>query len=275
MNAGTNAGAVRLWVPGDWNGFFGLFTNVLLNVIVLTGLCLGVVQLPADTVFGRILPALGIALPLGNLFYAYLAWKLAKAEGRSDVTAMPYGPSVPHMFIVVFLVMLPVYLETKDAQSRLAGRPGLVLHHRRHRAARRLHRAAIARADAARRDARHAGRHLGGLHLDAPGVPALGDAVDRPGVLCDRADRLDRQRAVAGRPAGRPGRGDRRCGDRLDRVVRRLERLHAGRRGEQIVRAVRLAPAGVLRPMSGPAWPRWRRCWPRRSRWASTTSPRR
>ena len=107
MSTGANVGAVRLWVPGDWNGFFGLFTNVLLNVIVLTGLCLGVVQLPADTVFGRILPALGIALPLGNLFYAYLAWQLGKAEGRSDVTAMPYGPSVPHMFIVVFLIMLP------------------------------------------------------------------------------------------------------------------------------------------------------------------------
>jgi AGZA family xanthine/uracil permease-like MFS transporter len=26
------------WVAGDWNGFFGLFTNVALNVIVLTGL---------------------------------------------------------------------------------------------------------------------------------------------------------------------------------------------------------------------------------------------
>ena len=86
MNAGTNAGAVRVWVPGDWNGFFGLFTNVLLNVIVLTGLCLGVVQLPADTVFGRILPALGIALPLGNLFYAYLAWQLG--------TLGPYGIAV-------------------------------------------------------------------------------------------------------------------------------------------------------------------------------------
>jgi AGZA family xanthine/uracil permease-like MFS transporter len=108
------ATAPRLWVSGDLNGFFGLFTNVLLNVIVLTGLCLGVVQLPADTVFGRILPALGIALPLGNLFYAYLAWQLAKSEGRSDVTAMPYGPSVPHMFIVVFLIMLPTYLTTKN-----------------------------------------------------------------------------------------------------------------------------------------------------------------
>jgi AGZA family xanthine/uracil permease-like MFS transporter len=120
---GVTAPAPRLWVVGDLNGFFGLFTNVLLNVIVLTGLCLGVVQLPADTVFGRILPALGIALPIGNLFYADLAWQLSKQEGRNDVTAMPYGPSVPHMFIVVFLIMLPTYLATKD--PLVAWRAGL------------------------------------------------------------------------------------------------------------------------------------------------------
>ncbi len=119
----TAAAQIRWWVPGDWNGFFGLFTNVVLNVIVLTGLCLGVVSLPADTVFGRILPALGIALPIGNLYYAYLAYKLAQKEGRSDVTAMPYGPSVPHMFIVVFVIMLPVYLKTKDPM--LAWQAGL------------------------------------------------------------------------------------------------------------------------------------------------------
>ena len=114
----------RLWVAGDLNAFFGLFTNVLLNVLVLSGLALFVVQMPNETVYGRILPALGIALPLGNLFYAYLAWKLARREGRDTVTAMPYGPSVPHMFIVVFVVMLPTYLSTRDAI--LAWKLGLV-----------------------------------------------------------------------------------------------------------------------------------------------------
>jgi AGZA family xanthine/uracil permease-like MFS transporter len=84
------------WVPGDWNGFFGLFTNVALNFIVLTGFCLGVVKMPDDIVFGRVLPALGIALPIGNLFYAWLAYQLSRKEGRGDVTALPYGPSVPH-----------------------------------------------------------------------------------------------------------------------------------------------------------------------------------
>jgi AGZA family xanthine/uracil permease-like MFS transporter len=114
VTATTDAFRPKLWVAGDLNAFFGLGTNVLLNVLVLAGLALGVVQLPTDTVFGRILPALGIALPLGNLFYAYLAYRLAKQTGRSDVAAMPYGPSVPHMFIVIFVIALPVFLKTND-----------------------------------------------------------------------------------------------------------------------------------------------------------------
>ena len=69
----------KLWVPGDWNAFFGLGTNVLLNVLVLSGLMLFVIKLDPDTiVFGRILPALAIALPLGNIWYAFLAYRLAQ-----------------------------------------------------------------------------------------------------------------------------------------------------------------------------------------------------
>ena len=107
----------KLWVPGDWNAFFGLGTNVLLNVLVLSGLMLFVIQVPADTVYGRILPALAIALPLGNLWYAYLAYRLSQKEGRGDVAAMPYGPSVPHYFFVTFVIMLPVLLRTNDVMQ--------------------------------------------------------------------------------------------------------------------------------------------------------------
>ena len=110
MTSATSAFKPRLWVPGDWNAFFGLGTNVLLNVLVLSGLALGVVGLSDDIVFGRILPALAIALPLGNLFYAFLAYRLSQREGRDDVAAMPYGPSVPHYFFVTFVVMLPIVL---------------------------------------------------------------------------------------------------------------------------------------------------------------------
>ena len=106
--------ALPFWTRGDTNAFFGLGINVLVNVLTLTGLCLGVVHIPAHDVFHAILPALGIALVVGNVYYTHLARRLARREGRADVTAMPYGPSVPHMFIVVFVIMLPIYLKTKD-----------------------------------------------------------------------------------------------------------------------------------------------------------------
>lgn len=109
--------AVKLpwWVRGDTNAFFGFGVNVLVNVLTLTGLCLGVIHMSAGVVFGTILPALGIALVFGNVYYTYLARRLARRENRSDVTALPYGPSVPHMFIVIFVIMLPIYLRTQDA----------------------------------------------------------------------------------------------------------------------------------------------------------------
>ena len=106
--------ATRLWTPGDWNALFGLGTNVLVNLLVLTGLLTFVVGMPDEIVFGRILPAVGLMLFLGNMYYAWMGLKLGRREGRSDVCALPSGPSVPHMFIVVFVIMLPVLGRTDD-----------------------------------------------------------------------------------------------------------------------------------------------------------------
>lgn len=103
-----------LWVPGDWNAFFGLGINSLTNLLVLSGLLLGVVQMPPAVVFGRIIPAVGVMLVISNLYYFFMARRLAFKTGRTDVTAMPAGPSVPHMFIVVLVIMLPVKIQTGD-----------------------------------------------------------------------------------------------------------------------------------------------------------------
>src|SRR4051794_27609483 len=106
--------AVPFWTRGDLNAFFGLGINMLVNVLVLAGLCVGVVHMAPDDVYQVVLPALGIELLIGNVFYFHLARRLAIKEGRDTVTAMPYGPSVPHMFIVTLVIMLPTYLATKD-----------------------------------------------------------------------------------------------------------------------------------------------------------------
>src|ERR1700682_1581052 len=101
-----------LWTPGDWNAFFGFGTNILVNMLTLTALLRFVLKMPDSIVFGRILPALGLMMFLSTLYYAWLAYGLAKKTGRSDVCALPSGVSVPHMFIVTFVIMLPITLKT-------------------------------------------------------------------------------------------------------------------------------------------------------------------
>lgn len=103
-----------LWVSGDWNAFFGFGTNILVNLLVLTGLLRYVLKMPDELVFGRILPAAGLMLFLSTVYYAYLAYQLAKRTGRNDVCALPSGISVPHMFVVVFVIMLPIAVSSGD-----------------------------------------------------------------------------------------------------------------------------------------------------------------
>jgi AGZA family xanthine/uracil permease-like MFS transporter len=182
--------SIPWWTRGDTNAFFGLGFNILVNVLTLTGLMIGVVKVPADDVLGTVLPALGVALVLGNLYYTFLARRLASRENRTDVTALPYGPSVPHMFIVVFVVMLPVYLNTKDAMQ--AWESGL------------------------------AWAFMIGIIVmigafDAPGRADVGGGLDRSAGHGDHPDRVLHRHETAVRHPGRVGRAARRYGDRLDR----------------------------------------------------------
>jgi AGZA family xanthine/uracil permease-like MFS transporter len=103
-----------LWTPGDWNAFFGFGTNILVNLLVITGLLRFVLKMPDALVFGRILPATGLMLFLSTAYYAWLAYRLAQRTGRTDVCALPSGVSVPHMFVVTFVVMLPISISTGD-----------------------------------------------------------------------------------------------------------------------------------------------------------------
>ncbi len=110
----TSSHKPTLWTPGDWNAFFGFGTNILVNLLVLSGLLRFVLKMPDELVFRRILPATGLMLCMSTLYYAWLAYRLAKATGRTDVCALPSGISVPHMFVVTFVIMLPIASKTGD-----------------------------------------------------------------------------------------------------------------------------------------------------------------
>jgi len=104
----------KLWVSGDLNGVFGLTTNSLLNTLVAVSLMQFVIGFPSEILFGRIVPGLVLSLAVGNIYFAWMAYRLGRQEGRDDVTAVPYGISVPHYFLVTFAIMLPIKMTTGD-----------------------------------------------------------------------------------------------------------------------------------------------------------------
>ena len=108
---------------GDMDGFFGLFIDNLLQLLLIFTLCPFLCGISAAEVTSKILPGAAISILFGNLFFAWQAWKLAEREGRDDVTAMPYGINTVSLIAFVIFIMAPVYRETHDAS--LAWKAGL------------------------------------------------------------------------------------------------------------------------------------------------------
>ena len=70
--------------------------------------------MPPELVFGRILPALGLMMFLSHGVLRLARLSARKKTGRDDVCALPSGISVPHMFVVTFVIMLPIATATGD-----------------------------------------------------------------------------------------------------------------------------------------------------------------
>src|SRR6201996_7573248 len=102
------------FTAGDVDGFFGLFFSGFPDLLLMVGLA-PVCGLPLSFVASHILPGAAISVFAGNLFYAWQARRLALREGRTDVTAIPFGINTPTIFAYVFLIMAPVYNQTHDA----------------------------------------------------------------------------------------------------------------------------------------------------------------
>ena len=121
---------MRWFVRGDVDGFFGLALDNLVQLLVLTELCRTVLGFPDALIAGRILPGAAVSLLVGNVFYGWQAMRLARATGRSDVCALPYGINTPSLFAYIFLVMLPARLAAEAAgdpdPARVAWHAGLV-----------------------------------------------------------------------------------------------------------------------------------------------------
>jgi adenine/guanine/hypoxanthine permease len=108
---------------GDLDGFFGLFIDNLLQLLLIFTFCPLVCGISALEVTTKILPGAALSILAGNFFFAWQAWKIAKREGRDDITAMPYGINTVSLFAFIFFIMAPIYGQTKDAS--LAWKAGI------------------------------------------------------------------------------------------------------------------------------------------------------
>ena len=108
---------------GDLDGFFGLFVDNLLQLLLIFTLCPLLCGINVAEVTSKILPGAALSILAGNFFFAWQAWKIAQREGRDDVTAMPYGINTVSLFAFIVFIMAPVYRQTNDAA--LAWKAGL------------------------------------------------------------------------------------------------------------------------------------------------------
>lgn len=113
----------KWWQKGDLDGFFGLFVDNLIQLILIVVLCGAVLKMPGELVYGRILPGVAVSLLIGNIFYAFQARALHLRTGQSNVTALPYGVNTVSLFAYILFVMKPVMDQTGNAE--LAWKVGL------------------------------------------------------------------------------------------------------------------------------------------------------
>lgn len=102
------------FVRKDLDGFFGLMIDNLVQLILIITLCRELIHMPDSFIFGRVLPGAAVSILAGNFFYSWQARQLARASGREDVTALPYGINTVSLFAYAFFIMLPIYRATKD-----------------------------------------------------------------------------------------------------------------------------------------------------------------
>jgi AGZA family xanthine/uracil permease-like MFS transporter len=110
----TKGSYLRL-VPGDVNGFLGLVVDNLSVLALLAAVLIGAFGVPASIVFGRMFPGTALGVLVGDLAYAWLALRLARRTGRTDVTAMPFGLDTPSTIGMALLVLGPAFLKYRAA----------------------------------------------------------------------------------------------------------------------------------------------------------------
>jgi AGZA family xanthine/uracil permease-like MFS transporter len=101
-------------VSGDVNGFLGLVVDNMSVLALLAAVLIGA-GVPADIVFGRMFPGTALGVLVGDVTYTWMAVRLSRRTGRTDVTAMPFGLDTPSTIGMALLVLAPAFTRFRAA----------------------------------------------------------------------------------------------------------------------------------------------------------------
>jgi len=125
------ASGYRWATPGDINAFFGLSLDNLADLVLAVSLLAAVFDYPAQFALSHFVPGTAVGVVVGDLIFTWMAFRLARRTGRSDITAMPLGLDTPSTFGMVFFVIGPAFAEAvaggmdQEAAARRAWHIGM------------------------------------------------------------------------------------------------------------------------------------------------------
>jgi AGZA family xanthine/uracil permease-like MFS transporter len=117
--------------PGDVNAFFGLVIDNLAVLVLTVSLLATVFDFPAQFALAHLVPGTAVGVLVGDLIFTWMAFRLARRTGRTDVTAMPLGLDTPSTFGMVIFVMGPSFAASvaagldREAAARHAWHVGM------------------------------------------------------------------------------------------------------------------------------------------------------
>lgn len=100
--------------PGDINAFFGLSLDNLAGLVLTVSLLAAVFGFPVEFALGHLVPGTAVGVIVGDILFTWMAFRLARRTGRTDVTAMPLGLDTPSTFGMVFFVLGPAFRAALD-----------------------------------------------------------------------------------------------------------------------------------------------------------------
>jgi adenine/guanine/hypoxanthine permease len=114
MDTENAVGQHSFW--GETTAFLALFLDNVGVLIFFSAILVFTFNYPADLILTRMIPGTAVGICAGDLVYTWLAIRLKRKTGRSDVTAMPLGIDTPSTIGIAYAVMGPAYVATRDAQ---------------------------------------------------------------------------------------------------------------------------------------------------------------